>query len=176
MMRVVIKHGDILDEEVDVLISTANVHLNMSGGVNGAILLRGGEGVQRELHDALRRAGRAWVDPGTVVRTGPGPLRVGHILHAVAIDGLYRSSVALVQATIERALAEAALLGARTVALPALATGYGPLSIREFAEALRSALARGDVPIEELRIVLWREDEAEQVAAVLQLFDPGRPA
>ena len=167
-MRVIVTHGDILDEAADVLICSANVHLNLSGGVGGAILARGGDEIQRALHESLRRTGRSWVEPGTVVGTGPGPLRVGHILHAVAIDGFYGSSVDLLRRTIERALAEAARLGARSVALPSLATGYGPLSPGDFAEALRAALAHLDVPIEELRVVLRHEDEARAVAAALE--------
>ena len=37
-MNVVVTVGDVLDAAADVLISTANPWLNMSGGVNGAIL------------------------------------------------------------------------------------------------------------------------------------------
>lgn len=48
MLDVIVKSGDILDERVDVLVSTANVHLLMTGGVNGAILMRDGESVQQE--------------------------------------------------------------------------------------------------------------------------------
>ena len=44
-MRLHIKSGDILEEAADVLVCPANVYLNMSGGVNGAILLKGGRGV-----------------------------------------------------------------------------------------------------------------------------------
>ena len=36
-MNVVVTVGDVLDAAADVLISTANPWLNMSGGVNGAI-------------------------------------------------------------------------------------------------------------------------------------------
>jgi len=170
-MRLIVRSGDILDEEVDVLISTANVNLNMSGGVNGAIVLRGGHAVQMELHRYLVSLGKGHVPTVTIVKTGPGPLRVKHILHAVAIDGFYGSSVELVEQTIVQALAEAARIGARSVALPALATGYGPLSIAEFAEALRRALERACLPIEELRIVLWRADDAETVNSVLGQSD-----
>jgi O-acetyl-ADP-ribose deacetylase (regulator of RNase III) len=36
-MKIIIKVGDVLSEPADVLISTANPWLNLSGGVNGAI-------------------------------------------------------------------------------------------------------------------------------------------
>lgn len=166
-MRLIIKSGDILDEAVDVLVSTANVTLDLSGGIGGAIFRRGGSDVQQELMRYLRGIGMEEVAPGTIVRTGCGPLRVKHILHAVAIDGSCRSDVGLVRQVIESVLAEAARLGAGTVALPALATGYGPLSISAFADALRGACSRSDAPIEELRVVVREEGEAEVVAASL---------
>ncbi len=163
-MRVLVKHGDILDEVVDVLICSANVQLNMSGGVNGAILQRGGSDVQAELRSYLAQRDKTAVVAGSVVRTGPGPLQVSHILHAVAIDAFYDSSTELVSDTIRNALAEAGELGAHSVALPALATGYGPLSVAEFGCALRQALDQGPYrPIEELRVVLAKEASLQEL-------------
>lgn len=167
-MRISVKHGDILDERVDVLICTANPQLNMSGGINGEILCRGGEDVQRELHAYLERTHRKYVAAGTVVTTGRGPLRdVGHIVHAVSITAWYESSAALIETTVENALSEAARLAAKTVALPGLAMGYGRLPTADFAQGLKSALSREYPPIEELRIVLYRESDAAIVRSVL---------
>jgi O-acetyl-ADP-ribose deacetylase (regulator of RNase III) len=160
-MNVRIVVGDVLDEPADVLISTANPQLNLSGGVNGAILRRGGEAVQEELHAHLKRLGRPQVNPGTVVVTGPGPLRFQHIIHAVAIDAFYGSSVELVAETIVRALTAAGELGARSVAMPALATGYGPLEIQEFGDALRLALSRCDNPCDSLTVVVRKQEYFE---------------
>jgi hypothetical protein len=42
-MKWTVKSGNILDENADVLICSANVFLNLSGGVGGAILLRCGD-------------------------------------------------------------------------------------------------------------------------------------
>ena len=163
-MGVVVKTGDVLDEEVDVLLCTANALLRMSGGVNGALLQRGGEGVQAELDAHLKSIGKPSVPRGAVVRTGPGPLRVKHILHVVGVDVFYDTSVAVITRALRDAFAEAARLGARTVATPALATGYGPLSIAQFAEALRGAL---DVAPPELRVVLRKEADAAEVRGIL---------
>lgn len=164
MSTISARSGDVLDEEVDVLVATANVKLDLSGGVNGGILSRGGAAIQAELRAHLARLGRTWVEPGTVVTTAPGPLRVHHIVHAVAVTGFYESSRELVSRTITAALREAASLGARTVALPALATGYGPLSVVEFARALDVALAGGAGAGRcELRVVLWRAADVVEV-------------
>jgi O-acetyl-ADP-ribose deacetylase (regulator of RNase III) len=159
--------GDVLEQRVDALICTANPHLRMSGGVNGAILMRGGEAMQRELDAHLTAVGRKWLPPASVVVTGPGPLEVRHVVHAVAIDGFYRSSPAMVAQTIQAALAEVARLGDRTAAMPALATGYGQLPMSAFAQGLAAAVPLAPVHIDELRLVLRTDHEAEAVRAIL---------
>src|SRR5688572_6413210 len=115
-MDVVVKVGDVLEEEVDVLFCTANPMLWMSGGVNGAIFQRGGEGIQAELQAHLKSIHKPAVERGTVVRTGPGPLRVKHILHVVGINAFYETDVAAVAQALRTAFAEAGRLGARTIA------------------------------------------------------------
>src|SRR4051812_35285418 len=112
-MQIEILVGDILDVPADVLISTANPWLQMTGGVNLKIIVRPrGDFVYEELQAHLRAIGERFVEPGTVVRTGPGSLPVKHILHAVSIDRSYDSSVELVTGTIIRALTQALDLGA----------------------------------------------------------------
>ncbi|MBI3726200.1 macro domain-containing protein [bacterium] len=167
MLEVVVKSGDILDERVDVLISTANVKLLMSGGVNAAILMRNGQSVQAELEEHLRRIGAHYVAPGSVVRTGPGSLAVRHILHTVAITPFYESSIDLVVRALGNALEHAQEVSARSIAVPALATGYGPLTIKEFAQACRVVLEGRTWMFSELRIVLAQDASVEIVRSIL---------
>lgn len=167
MTVILVKIGDLLDEAADVIISTANPWLNMSGGVNGAILLRGGETIQEELHAFIRQSGASAVVPGTVVVTGPGPLRTKHILHAVAIDPFYDSSRTLVRQTLKCAITKARELGALSVALPALATGYGHLSLEEFAQALAETMDNDWAPIEHVIVVLRTAEAADIVRRTL---------
>jgi O-acetyl-ADP-ribose deacetylase (regulator of RNase III) len=167
-MRVEVLAGNILDVPADVLVSTANPWLQMTGGVNLGIIVRPrGEDVYEELQRHLPDSGRQTVDPGTVVCTGPGSLPVKKILHAVAIDPSYDSSIELVRDTIVRALSQARELSARTVNLAALATGFGPLLMEEFATALRQALERDWAPLETLRVVVKHEEEAAKIREVL---------
>ena len=126
MTDVTVRIGDLLEESADAIICPANPWLNMSGGVNGEILRRGGEPIQTELHAHLQALGKVAVDPGTVVATNPGQLKAKHLLHVVAIDPFYDSSVDLIREAITHALCVAQELGSKTVAMPALATGYVP--------------------------------------------------
>ena len=167
-MKVEVLAGNIVEVPADVLVSTANPWLQMTGGVNLAIIVRPkGDDVYAELQDHLRAIGRKMVDPGTVVSTGPGSLPVKKILHAVSIDPSYDSSVELVTETIVNALSQAQQLNARTIALAALATGFGPLLMEEFATALRQALAQDWTPLESLKVVVKHEEEAVKIRGVL---------
>ncbi len=167
-MNIEVLAGNILDVPADVLISTANPWLQMTGGVNLAIIVRPqGEAVYEELQRHLPVSGKRLVEPGTVVCTGPGSLPVKKILHAVAIDPSYDSSVELVRDTIVRALTKACELDARVVTLAALATGFGPLSMEEFATALRQAIGRDWSPLQTLKVVVKHEEEAEKIRGVL---------
>ena len=98
-MQIHIQVGDVLEVSADVLISTANPWLNLSGGVNGAILSAAGPVIQDELHAFLKRQGVSAVPAATVVQSQAASLPFRFILHAVAIDSFYDSSIELVPNT-----------------------------------------------------------------------------
>lgn len=167
-MKVEVFAGNIVEVPADVLVSTANPWLQMTGGVNLAIIVRPkGDDVFGELQNYLRAIGKEMVDPGTVVCTGPGSLPVKKILHAVSISPSYDSSIELVAKTIVNALSQARQLHARIVSLAALATGFGPLLMEDFATALQKALQLEWAPLETLNVVVKHEEEASKIRAVL---------
>ena len=168
VLKLEIFAGNIVEVPADVLVSTANPWLQMTGGVNLAIIVRPkGDDVFGELQEFLRATGKKMVDPGTVVCTGPGSLPVKKILHAVSIDPSYDSSIELVTKTIVSALSQARQLDARIVTLAALATGFGPLLMEDFATALQEALRRDWAPLETLKVVVKHEEEASKIRAIL---------
>lgn len=166
-MKIVVKVGDLLEESADAILTTANPWLNMSGGVNGAIRMRGNPQLQEELHGWLRARGLKALPPASVVRTDPGNLSTRHLLHCVAITAFYESSAEMVRQTVEAALVQAAELGCTTVAMPMLATGYGPLKAPDFAAGLKPLAGRAFGRIETLTVVVRKAGDKEQIDAVL---------
>ncbi len=164
-MNVLCEVGDVLDASADVLISTANPWLNMSGGVNGAIRERCPE-IQEELLAYLRTVGKPAVAAGTVVQTSAGSLPFAHIIHAVAIDPIYDSSTKVVGDTLIAAFDLAHSLSARTVSLPALATGYGPLSIADFGRAFADCVV-GRYAFDAVTIVVRTSENAATIQSML---------
>jgi O-acetyl-ADP-ribose deacetylase (regulator of RNase III) len=171
-MRWRIKQGDILDEPADVLVCSANVWLNLSGGVGGAILLRYGPPMQEELHQHLAGRGLRSVPQGEVVACGPCGTPFKAVLHAVAVDCFYESSPQVIETVVSRALASAASLGAAKVALTALATGYGRMSLAGFARGLAGVLGREFPPVVEVAVCLRDRADAAELAAALALGSP----
>jgi len=107
-MHLKVKQGDILQEPADVLICSANVSLNLSGGVGGEILRRFGDAMQKELHEFLMQKGIRHVQPGSVIRTSGHGTHFSTVLHAVAIDGFYDSNPELIRTAVRKALEIAA--------------------------------------------------------------------
>jgi O-acetyl-ADP-ribose deacetylase (regulator of RNase III) len=166
-MNWVLKYGDILREPADVLVCSGNVFLNLSGGVGGEILLRCGDAMQCELHDTLKNRGIRFVERGEVVKTSACGLPFKAALHAVAVNGFYESSPAVIGKTVSNALREAAGLGAQRVALTALATGFGRMSMRQFAEGNLPLLSEEFPPVREVVICVLKEFERDELATAL---------
>lgn len=166
-MRWVLTHGDILDVPADVLVCSANVYLNLSGGVGGEILRRFGDAMQKELHGYLANLNLRFMKQGVVVPAASGGTRFTAVLHAVAVDGFYQSSPAIIQQTVGTALTMAASLGAGRVALTALATGYGRLSMRQFAEGVRPLTEVEFPPLAEVVVCVRHASERDELMAGL---------
>jgi O-acetyl-ADP-ribose deacetylase (regulator of RNase III) len=164
-MQWFLREGDILDVEADVLICSANVFLNLSGGVGGAFGLRYGPAMQDALHTYLAMRGITHVARGDIVAMQPCESGYRTVLHAVAVDGLYESSAEIVAQVISDALGCAAVLGAKSVALTALATGYGRLSMTDFANALLLVVDGSWPPLETITIGLRSHDDCEELKA-----------
>ena len=54
-MKWILKCKNIVDETADVLVCSANVSLNLSGGVGAELLGRYGVTMQKALHDVLSK-------------------------------------------------------------------------------------------------------------------------
>ena len=159
--------GDLLDVPADVLICSANVYLTLSGGVGGAFSLQYGSAMQESLSDYLRQRNIRHVTRGTVITMPPCGSPYRAVLHAVAVDAMYESSPEIVATVIDDALHRAAELQARTVALAAIATGYGRLTMEDFAQALRRVVHLDFPPLEEVVVGLRSAADGNELRVLL---------
>jgi O-acetyl-ADP-ribose deacetylase (regulator of RNase III) len=109
--------GDLTLEQVDAIVNAANVELAHGGGLAGAIVRRGGAVIQEE-SDRI-----APVPVGGAVVTGAGDLSCRWVIHAVGPRWGEGQEEQKLRAAVQSSLSEADRLAARSIALPAIATG-----------------------------------------------------
>ncbi|WP_449462543.1 O-acetyl-ADP-ribose deacetylase [Tardisphaera miroshnichenkoae] len=164
--RVVVKRGDITEEDSEAIVNAANSSLMGGGGVDGAIHAKGGEQIDRECAEIRRTLYPRGLPPGRAVITSGGRLKARYVIHAVGpvwrgggageervLRDAYRSSLEL-----------AFQKGIRSVSFPAISTGaYGyPMedALGVALEAITSFLRERGAP-EEVRLVLYRQADLE---------------
>jgi len=163
-MRWQLKQTNLLDEPADVLVCSANVSLNLSGGVGAELLGRYGDKMQKSLHAIIHGRSPRAAKCGEVIAYSGDELPYKAVLHAVAIDGWYKSSPQIITDITRKALKMAADLGARKVAFTVLATGFGNLSLAEFAQGVRPVLQDEFQPVEEVVFGLLLDFQVAEMA------------
>ena len=123
-MNVTIVDGDLLDQDVDVIVNAWNRNiipwwLLIPQGVSGAIKKRGGLQPFREL-------GRMGAIPlGHAVETSAGTLPFKSIIHVAGINMLWRSSERSIRDSVRNAISVAQNRRYKSLALPLIGAGSG---------------------------------------------------
>ncbi len=160
--RIIVVHGDLTREAVDVIVNAANRYLAHGGGVAGAIVRRGGFTIQRE--------STAWVHEhgplatGEAMLTGAGRLPARYVVHTVGPIWRGRGDEpALLRRAVLSALAKAEEVQARTLSMPAISSGIYGFPKRLALEVIWSAI-----------VDYWREHPASTVE-IVRLCNIDRP-
>ncbi|MEM9411074.1 MAG: macro domain-containing protein [Planctomycetota bacterium] len=123
-MQIQTVHGDLLDQDVDVIVNAWNRNiipwwLLLPQGVSGAIKQRGGYAPFREL-------GRLGPIPlGGAVITGAGKLPFQSIIHVAGISMWWRSTERSIRDSTRNAVALAAAHNFKSMAFPLIGAGTG---------------------------------------------------
>lgn len=163
-MHVEAVQGDITAEPVDAIVNAANEHLAPGGGVCGAIHAAGGPSIAEE----CRRIGHC--PTGGAVATTAGALPARQVIHAVGPvwHGGERSEADLLASAYVSALDEAARVGARSIAFPAISTGIFGYPLEEATvvavEAVRNWKGEG---VDLVRFVCFDRRTFDAYRAVL---------
>lgn len=154
MGRITLVEGDITRQSVDAIVNAANAELVLGSGVAGAIRARGGPVIQAEC-DA-----HGPIEVGQAAITGAGELPARFVIHAASMSLGGSASESSVRASLRSSLDLAVAHGCRTIAVPAIGTGVGGLSMQRCAEIsieLARAQQAGGAALEEIRFVLSGE-------------------
>lgn len=159
--------GDILEVAAEGLICSANVQLNLSGGVGGAILQRYGNEMQSVLHRRLKELGRLNATPGECVLTPSCGTPFRAVVHAVAIDGFYDTSGELVELAYDSAFAILTEQSCRTIVAACLGCGYGRFPAGEFVNVVNRLKWKSFPAVEKIILATTNSDLAEAIRLAL---------
>ena len=153
-MKITAVVGDITEEATDAIVNAANETLRPGGGVCGAIHTTGGPTIAEE----CRRRGP--VPTGQAIATTAGTLPARWVIHAVG--PIWRGGTSnepeLLTSAYQASLSEAARVGARSIAFPAISTGiYGYPLDEATAIAVNAVRTWPGEGIEEVRFVCFDE-------------------
>jgi O-acetyl-ADP-ribose deacetylase (regulator of RNase III) len=154
MGRILLEVGDITEAAVDAVVNAANTDLKLGSGVAGAIRAKGGPSIQAEC-DAIGP-----IELGSAAITGAGDLPARHVIHAASMHLGGSTTDDSLRASVRRSLEIAGENRLRSVALPAVGTGVGAISLRRCAEIMFEEAHRhldGETSLEEVHFVLFEE-------------------
>lgn len=159
--RIVLKRGDITEEDTDAIVNAANSQLQHGGGVAGAIVRKGGRIIQEE-SDKI-----GYVPVGNAAITGAGRLKARHVIHAIGPRmGEGNEDEKLRNATWNT-LQTAQDNGIHTISLPAISTGIFGYPIERCARIMLrtvQSFCQKDTSLVEVRFCLFDE-------AALRVFE-----
>ena len=151
---ILLKRGDITEEDTDAIVNAANSHLLHGGGVAGAIVRKGGKVIQEESD----RIGH--VPVGSVALTSAGTLKARYVIHAVGP----RMGEGDEDAKLRNATSSSLLLadkeGIQSIAFPAISTGIFGYPIDRCAKIMLSTVqdyCSKTTSIQEIRFCLFDE-------------------
>ncbi len=117
---------DITKDDSEAIVNAANSSLKHGGGVAWAIVREGGQIIQKESDEYVKKHGP--VPTGEVAVTSGGKLKAKYVIHAVGPiwRGGKNNEDSLLFNAVYNTLKKANELGVKSVAMPAISTGiYG---------------------------------------------------
>lgn len=155
---------DITDLEVDAFVFYARSDLVLGSGFGGAISVRGGQTIQKELETL------GPVATCEAVVSGAGNLKARYIIHAVGPKFQEADTEGKLRTTVINSLKRAEEKGIERMAFPAMGAGYygipPNLCARVMLEVIRNHLA-GETCIKEITICVLDTPQYEAFQAAL---------
>ena len=143
--------GELLAQEVEVLVNPANEDLRLDDGIGPQLLEEGGPSIQEECD----RVGGAAV--GTAVMTGAGELSVKHVIHAVGPHYGEAEADRKLSSAVRSSLALAERHGMVSIALPTISAGDRGFPMDRTARITLTEIQRyiqGGTKLEQVVVVL----------------------
>ncbi len=126
-----VKKGDITEEECDAIVNPANSLGIIGGGVALAIKKKGGEVIEKEAME------KAPIKVGEAIATKAGKLKCKYVIHSPTMEKpAQKIPVENVRIATRAALELAKKLNLKSIAFPGMGTGVGGVSYEDAAKVM----------------------------------------
>jgi len=160
---VILKQGDITDEDTDAIVNAANSGLMGGGGVDGAIHRAGGTEILKECQEIRKQPKyQHGLPTGEAVVTTAGNMKAKHVIHTVGPRGSNPNRKELLHNAYTNSLRAARDNDLKTIAFPSISTGIYGYPIPEAAEIALKAVKQfveKHPELTEVRFVLFSEQD-----------------
>ncbi|XP_076471482.1 protein mono-ADP-ribosyltransferase PARP14-like [Babylonia areolata] len=178
--------SDITTLQVDVIVNAANNEVKHGAGLAKAIVSQGGQSIQDECRDLLKKRG-GYLPDGDILVSGSGRLPCKAIIHAVGpvYKGGKQGEKQLLSGVIRKCLDYTNRKGFKSIAIPAISCGVFEYPMQEatqvIVEAVKNFLASQEQSsIQSVVLCAFEEDVfrcfSEAVCAFVPAPSPAGPA
>ncbi len=156
--RISVVDGDITQQQVGAIVNAANIYLRHGGGVAAAIVAAGGAVIQEESNIWVEQNGP--LSPGIAAVTTAGQMPAEKVIHVAGpVFSGGQDNEGLLRLAVSAALKEAAALGLRSLAFPAISAGVYGYPVDEATAIIASEvvtwLKRDPRSLDEVRLVAF---------------------
>jgi len=176
--ELVLKVGDITEEDVDAIVNPANSTLMGGGGVDGLIHRKGGEDILRECIKIRENEYPDGLPIGKAVITTGGKLKARYVIHTVGpICGDRNRNMTdkekeLLSKAYFNSLKVADEFGLKSVSFPSISTGVYKCSIKDASKVALETIVRFlkeyAQNIKQVNMVLYTDDMFENFIKSLE--------
>lgn len=161
--------GEIAELEVDAVVVGASESLFMTAGAATSVKRRGGADVERAAVE------QGPIAPGTAVATSGGDLAALYVIHAVAVGHDRVADARTLESAVRAALAFAAPLQLRRIAVALLGIEHGAFTAGEAAAVLVPAVvdAARSTPIESVVLAASHAAEVKALSDAVRVAHVG---
>jgi O-acetyl-ADP-ribose deacetylase (regulator of RNase III) len=160
----IIKKGDITEEETEAVVNAANSSLMGGGGVDGAIHSKGGKTILEECKKIRESLYPDGLPTGEAVITKGGNLKAKYVIHTVgpvcSSGKLTEDKLRLLKNAYLNSLKLASKKGIKSISFPSISTGAYRCPLEDSSKvALKTVLdfLKEDKIVHEVRFVLFTD-------------------
>ena len=171
----ILKKGDITEEDIEAIVNAANSSCMGGGGVDGAIHAKGGPKILEECKEIRKTQYPHGLPTGEAVITTGGNLKARYVIHTVGpicLEGKLTSDKRnLLSKAYWNSLKLAKEKGIKTISFPSISTGAYRCPVFDSAKtALETVInfIEKENFIKEIRFVLFTDDTYEEYKKALK--------